>query len=68
MVSPNGVGDDLVWETKAFQARHLSWCFHDNSQNPAAADDKLAMLRADLWRGGVLARHVGQPLKFGGAV
>jgi hypothetical protein len=43
MVGPDGVGDNLARKAEAFQARHLSWYFHDNQLSPTPANDKLAM-------------------------
>ena len=43
MIGPYGIGHEFTRKTEAFQARHLSWYFHDDPLNTTAADDKLAM-------------------------
>jgi len=42
MVGPNGVGDDLARETKAFQARHLIWDLQAHQLDRLNRDNKLA--------------------------
>lgn len=50
MVGPNGVGDDLARETKAFKARHLCWDLHGHQLDRLSRDSKLAFPLEDAGR------------------